>query len=191
MKIGLDFDGVIFDCGKLKSDGARKIYGKEISPALFKKELVIGSGLLTASEYRELQKLIYGTREYGLLAEPVAGVLCYLPKLFEDGHDVVVVTSREMAELYIAEELAAARGLALEFISTGYGKSKADAVNAIGLGVYIDDDLDKLIPLRGIVPHLFLFSWGYNERVDESGVALRIHSWKEFYEKISFLYGTP
>jgi hypothetical protein len=82
MKIGLDFDGVIFDCGKLKSDVARKIYGKEIPPALFKKEFVIGNGLLTASEYRELQKLIYGTREYGLLAEPVAGVLYYLPKLF-------------------------------------------------------------------------------------------------------------
>jgi hypothetical protein len=92
-----------------------------------------------------------------------------------------------MAELYIAKELVAARGLALEFISTGYGKSKVDAANAVGFDAYVDDDLDKLVLLRGIVPYLFLFSWGYNERVDESGVALRVRSWEEFYGKISAL----
>ena len=32
MKIGFDFDGVISHVGRLKSDGARKIYGIEISP---------------------------------------------------------------------------------------------------------------------------------------------------------------
>ena len=33
MKIGFDFDGVISHVGRLKSDGARKIYGELISVA--------------------------------------------------------------------------------------------------------------------------------------------------------------
>ena len=41
MKIGLDFDGVISDCGKLKSDSAKKLYGVDIPSAKFKKEIVV------------------------------------------------------------------------------------------------------------------------------------------------------
>ncbi len=53
-----------------------------------------------------------------------------------------------------------------------------------GLEVYIDDDLPKLEDLVGIVPHLFLFSWGYNEHVEVGDVAKRVKSWKDFYAEI-------
>jgi len=94
MKIGLDFDGVISDCGKLKSDGAKKLYGVDIPSAKFKKEIVVGENHLTAEQYRELQRIIYGTREIGLLMKPVDGVLRYLPRLISDGHIILVITSR-------------------------------------------------------------------------------------------------
>ena len=103
MKIGLDFDGVISDCGKLKSDVAKMLYEVDIPSEKFKKELVFANNQLTPQQYRELQKLIYGTREYGFLMQPVAEVRNYLSQLAQDGHTTLVVTSRENTELFVAE----------------------------------------------------------------------------------------
>ncbi len=185
MKIGLDFDGVISDCGKLKSDGAKKLYGVDIPPAKFKKGIVVGEKHLTMEQYRELQKIIYGTREIGFLMEPVDGVLQYLPKLVADGYIVLVITSRGEVELEIAKEWSVRQGLQLNFVGVGYGNSKANA--ATGLDLYVDDDLDKLEPLVGVVPHRFLFSWGYNAHVDVGTVAKRVASWEELYHIIQTL----
>lgn len=187
MKIGLDFDGVISDCGKLKSDGAKKLYGVDIPPAKFKKEIVVGEKHLTAEQYRELQQIIYGTREIGFLMELVDGALHYLPRLVIDGHTVLIVTSRGEVGLGIAKEWSARQGLQLNFVGVGYGNSKADA--AAGLDLYVDDDLDKLEPLVGVVPHRFLFSWGYNAHVDVGTTAKRVASWEELYSTIQVLGG--
>ncbi len=180
MKIGLDFDGVISNCGKLKSDGARKLYGVEISPDDFKKELVVGKGILTSEQYRNLQRQIYDNREIGLSMVPVDGVLEFVPRLQMEGYDLTVVTSRR--ELEIPNEWSKLHGLHLNMVGVGEG-SKAGACS--GLDVYIDDDLDKLELLVGIVPNRYLFSWGYNRHIDiPENVAKRIESWKQFYEEI-------
>ena len=119
MKIGLDFDGVISDCGKLKSDSAKKLYGVDIPSAKFKKEIVVGEKHLTMEQYRELQKTIYGTREIGFLMEPVDGVLHFLPRLVADGHIVLGVTSRGEVELEIAKEGSTRQGGQLEVVGVG------------------------------------------------------------------------
>ncbi|MEK7660150.1 MAG: hypothetical protein AAB343_03020 [Patescibacteria group bacterium] len=48
MKIGIDFDGVVADCGRLKTLGAKELYGVDIAPEKFKKEIVVGEGILTS-----------------------------------------------------------------------------------------------------------------------------------------------
>jgi len=184
MKIGLDFDGVLSDCGKLKSYAANKLYGLYIPPEKFKKEIVIGGGHLTAEQYHNLQKMIYGTREMGLLMEPVGGMFEAISQLLAWGHTILIVTSRGQAELEIAKEWSVKQGLALDFIG-GCSVSKATA--CVGLDVYIDDDLDKLEPLVGIVEHRFLFSWDYNSHLDEGTIAERIGSWVEFCKTIESL----
>ncbi len=185
MKIGLDFDGVISDCGKLKSDGAKMLYGVEIPPAKFKKEIVVGEKHLTTEQYLGLQKIVYGTREVGFLMEPVDGVLHYIPRLIADGHIILVVTSRGEVELEIAKEWSIHQGLQLDFVGVGYNNSKAEP--ATGLDLYVDDDLDKLEPLVSVVPHRFLFSWGYNTHITTGKVAKRIASWEELYKTIQTL----
>lgn len=186
MKIGLDFDGVISDCGRLKSYGAKHLYGVDISPEKFKKEMVVDKGILTLEQYRNVQKQIYGTREIGLTMLPVEGVLEFAPKLQLEGYNLKIITSRGENESKIAREWMNLRGLELPLIGIGGGISKTDACN--GLDIYIDDDLDKLEPLIGIVPHRFLFSWGYNLHIEvPKSVAKRINSWKHFYEEISRL----
>jgi len=174
MKIGLDFDGVISDCGQLKSDAARQLYGVDIPPEKFKKEIVVGGNHLTMEQYRELQTAIYSTREFGFRMKPVDGVLRYLPRLLSRGHFVQVITSREGAELEIAKDWTRLQNLDLEIIGVGFGNSKADA--ASGLDVFVDDDLDKLEPLSGVVPHRFLFSWGYNAHVQHDDAIRRARS---------------
>ena len=185
LHIGLDFDGVISDCGALKSVTARHLYGVDISPDDFKKELVVGRGLLTMTQYRNLQQVIYGTREHGLTAAPVPGMKDGLSALREAGHRVRVITSRDGNELGIAKEWAQKHGLDLDFTGVGYGASKAYA--AQGCDLYVDDDLDKLEPLVGIVPNLYLFSWGYNRHIDASEIAKRVASWDHLLSEISSL----
>jgi hypothetical protein len=155
----------------------------DIPPENFKKEIVVGGGHMTAEEYHELQKLVYETREHGLLMQPVRGVREGLERLRAAGHLVQVITSRN--EVSIAQEWCRAQGLSLDFTAVGYGASKAPA--CAGLDVYIDDDMDKLEPLIDIVPHRFLFSWGYNKHMVLGTVARRVWSWDEFCTAIERL----
>lgn len=185
MRIGLDFDGVISDCGDLKCKAAKRLFGVDIPIERFKKELVVGEGILTYEQYRNLQDVIYGTREYGMLMEAVPGVLEGVARLRGDGHEVRVITSRDGEMLVIAREWAERKGLAIDFTGVGHGKSKADA--ATGLDLYVDDDFDKLEPLVGVVPHRVLFSWGYNRHVDVRDVASRVASWEELVGKVAAL----
>ncbi|MEK7538573.1 MAG: hypothetical protein AAB552_01905 [Patescibacteria group bacterium] len=185
MKIGLDFDGVIADCGELKYRIAKKIYGIDILPEKFKKEIVVGEGYLTTEQYRALQNIIYGTREVGFLMKPVLDALEYISRLIADGHSVCVITSREKTFLKIAKEWSLGQGLRLDFVGVGPKNSKASA--ARGLDLYVDDDLDKLEPLVDIVRHRFLFSWGYNIHIDAGNTAKRTQSWKELYHTIQTL----
>ena len=185
MKIGLDFDGVISNCAKLKSEYAKRLYGVHIPGSQFKKDFVIANGWLTEEQYQEITKAVYYTREVGTLMEPVGGALSCVSKLVKEGHAVLVITSRRDTELEIAKEWATRQGLALEFVGVGTRNNKAHA--ATGLDVYVDDDLPKLEPLVGVVPNLFLFSWGYNQRFNETGIAVRVFTWKELYRRIDSL----
>ncbi len=185
MKIGLDFDGVISDCGKLKADIAKRAYGANIPAAQFKKDIVLANRWLTPDQYDEISRAVYFTREVGLRLAAVDGVFSCLPRLMEDGHSVLVITSRMEIDLEIAKEWSKKQGLSVELVGVGYRNSKART--ALGLDVYVDDDLHKLEPLVGVVPHLFLFSWQYNERFNEGGVAVRVSSWEELYQRIGVL----
>jgi hypothetical protein len=185
MKIGLDFDGVISNNGKFKSDVAKKLYDLDILPDKFKKDFVIGEGYFNYIQYQYFQKIIYGTREFGFLMEPVEGSLNFIPQLLDLGHSVSVVTSRTGMGLKIAEEWSILQGLCLDFTGVGYGLSKA--MFCRGLDVFIDDDIDKLLQLKDVVPNRYLFSWGYNNHVDTEGVARRVHSWEEFFYNVNNL----
>jgi len=185
MNIGFDFDGVITDCGQLKSDGAKKFYGINIPAGRFKKELIIKDNILTSEEYRKLQKIVYETRGAGLLMKPVDGALQYLPRLIEDGHRVIIITSRDGMSLQMANEWFLRRNLVLDFIGVGHKNDKVEA--ATGLDVYVDDDFDKLKPLIRIVPHLYLFAWEYNQHIKNIDPVIRVASWDKLFAHIQLI----
>jgi len=184
MRVGIDFDGVVTDCGRLKSEGILQLYGITIAPDDIKTELVVGKGILTLEQYRHMQHSVYSTREIGLGMAPVTGALEYIQLLQREGYDITVITSRTELQASIAREWLEARNLELRMVAVGGGRSKAEA--CAGIDAYIDDDADKLEPLVGVVPHRFLFSWGYNRHIDmPDTVAKRVASWQEFYETLS------
>ena len=188
MNIGLDFDGVIADCSELKSRAAKIIYGVNIPPEKFNRALLIGEGHLSEEDYRALQYKIYETEEFGFLMDFVPDADIFLPRLIKDGHTILIITSRKDRSLDIAQKWSRTKGLELNFVGVGYERSKAEA--ARGIDFYIDDDLDKIEPLVNLVPHRYLFSWGYNNHIDSSDIALRIYSWMHLYQTIQTLTGS-
>lgn len=186
MNIGLDFDGVITNVGKLKNIAAKTLFKKDIPAEIFKRELVVGSGLLNNQQYTEVQKLACGSG-LGSCMEAVEDVLTYLPRLKDDGYGIRIITSRNDAEtLWVAHNWLMDHELYFPVIGVGYKMDKIKPCR--GLDVYVDDDLDKLEPLVDIVENRFLFSWPYNKntKLDEK-IARRVRSWGELYDIISEL----
>lgn len=188
MKIGLDFDGVIINTPKKKAEVVQSLYGITIPFQLMKKERVVLMGL-ALEQYRKAQQVVYGT-EVGLSAESMEGALLYLSRLQKHGHTNVIITARTGADLEIAKEWARIHSLHLRFFGVGYGVSKAQLAIEIGLDVYVDDDPQRLLELVGLVPHLFLFSWRYNEGFKEGEAIRRVVSWKELHGAIEALCKT-
>ncbi len=187
MRIGLDFDGVICDCGRLKSECAKILYGIDACSADFRERLLVDRKRLTESQYRNLQKFVYEDRRAFPIMSLVPEVLFFISRLVSENHSLRVITGRTGIGLQIAEEWSLSQGLQLEFTGVGFGKNKAEDVK--GLDLYVDDDLKILQPLSGIVPNLFLFSWDYNFHQKEGEIAKRIASWRELYENIRELKG--
>lgn len=189
MVIGLDFDGVITNCGKLKSLAAKKLYGIHIDPDDFKKEVLVGCGHMTIAQYRHLQNVVYCQPEFGLLMEEVDGSLGFIIRLMDDGHAIKVITSRSETALVIATDWCRLVGLELDLTGVGYGNSKAEACASFGVQMFVDDDLDKLEELQSVVPRLFLFSWGYNRHSELSPEIKRISAWHELYNVVREIGG--
>ena len=97
-----------------------------------------------------------------------------------------IVTSRETLESEIAKEWMQKVDLDLPLTSVGGGVKKTEACR--GLDVYVDDDLDKLEHLVGVVLYRFLFSWGYNQHISvPEATAKRVGSWRHLYQEIESL----
>ena len=180
MKIGLDFDGVIVNSGKLKVEIARTHLAVDLPLSKLNRRVAVTEGYLSEVEYKELKRLIYATREIGLQVNPVEHAVHYLSLLLRDEHDVCVITSRTGVPLEIAKEWLYLRDVKVDIVGVGYNESKATATK--GVEMYLDDDLSKLLPLIGLIPHIFLFSWEYNKHLSTKNIAIRVSSWEEFYE---------
>ncbi len=177
LNIGLDFDGVLGDSHPLKPQIAKALIGVEIPEKDFRKELVVGQGLLTKDQYATVGKEVFGGK-YPVF--PVKDACFYVRQLVRQGHQLKVITSRSDSTLLPALKCLAQWEMeALPVIGVGYGVSKLDACK--DLHVYIDDDLTKLIPLLGEVPHLILFSRLENRHEREPAGIVRLDSWHEIY----------
>ncbi|PIP60871.1 hypothetical protein COX00_00815 [Candidatus Uhrbacteria bacterium CG22_combo_CG10-13_8_21_14_all_47_17] len=182
LSIGVDFDGVIVDTTALKQEQALRLYGVSLKSHECKEGAVISKGLMTHAQYRELMARVCGDMGVGLQMESLEGSIEFLQKLLRQGHSIKIITARADADLEVAKQWCAEKNLVIDFVSVGYGGSKLEA--AEGLDIYIDDDLQKLLPLQGKVQNLFLFHWSYNADDLEPAEIKRVSSWQKIEDTI-------
>jgi len=188
MKIGLDFDGVINNLGRLKASVAKKLFNKDLFPQdHIDRNFVIENGFLTEEEYKAIQNFAYAEKEALSFMHEVDGAFTHVQKLLNDGHTIKIITIRsEEKGLGNAKEWLSQNNFPhLEIIGVGLEGNKG--IHAKDLDVFVDDSLLHLYHLNDIVPHRFLFNWGYNKKYDEKEYARRVYSWEELYKKISEL----
>jgi uncharacterized HAD superfamily protein len=186
MNIGMDFDGVFADTTKLKHKMAKELFGVEgIPDHRFKEKYLVQDGLMSREQYRELMGQVCANPEVGLDMEPIGDVDEVILKLQSEGHRLVVITSRDPHEVDVAKQWCERRGFQLEYVSIGYGNDKTESVSQ--MDVYIDDDIHKLEPLVELSTKLYLFHQGHNADQELPRGVERVHSWKEFLEKVNEL----
>lgn len=188
MNIGLDFDGVISNVADLKRRTAMDLFGIDIPEEKFHYDIIISEGILTLSQYHLLQTESYNNKKSGLLVYPVLDSVKYINKLKEDGHVVSIITARgDRDSLVIAKEWMEIHKVDLPIYGVGTGNSKKEVARKLNLDVFVDDHLQILEDLVDVIPNLFLFSWKYNEHINEKLLIKRVDSWSDFYNKINKL----
>lgn len=185
LSLGLDFDGAVANTGALKALAAKRMFGADLPIELCNKKDIIGRGILSDEQYRMLQSNIYGTREYANLMEPVDGMLEILPRLIAEGHNVTIITNRTNNHLDVAREWLARKRILVNFVGVEHGKDKSQEAVLSRCDIFVDDDAHKLIPMSGLIPNLFLFSWPYNMRQNTGLPIDRISSWHQLYQEIT------
>lgn len=177
MKIGLDFDGVIADSHPLKSVIAKQMFGVDIPPDKFFKEYIVEAGL-SIDQYKKVKENLY-FNDHDI--SPIKDAPIRISLLLEQGHDIKIITSRTGETLEKAKNLLKKYNLNLPVVGVGYGVSKVPASE--GLDVFIDDDIEKLIPLAGVVKHLLLFSSPYKNNKYKDVICVK--SWNDIYKYIT------
>jgi uncharacterized HAD superfamily protein len=185
VRIGIDFDGVITDHGKIKAVHAKRLFGIDVSPDLFKREVIVGERrLLTNEQYSALQEVVFWDPEIGMAMEAVPGALEYIARIHADGDFQAIVTSRTGRSRDIARDWFGMRmECDLDFYGVGPKASKLHVARQLCLDGMIEDDADKLEPLIGTVPHLFLLEQPYNRCTCVEGIE-RIASWEKLYDRL-------
>ncbi|HWR00155.1 MAG TPA: hypothetical protein VN397_04915 [Candidatus Methylomirabilis sp.] len=188
MRIGLDFHGVVVDNADMKAQRAPYYGASTLTRSMFIKNTAVGRGAhqLSGRQYQALKVDIYWRpRIAHRVMVPVAGALRFMKRLIDEGHALVIISSSSRKHMKIAGRWCAKNGLKVELVGIGMTRiDKSEAARQYNLDVFVDNDLEKLRTLVGVVPKRYLFN-GYGEkRVPVNGIAIRVSSWDELYHSL-------
>lgn len=184
MNIGLDFDDVIARTHELKPFVAELLYGVRIAPEDFRREFVVGKGILTDEQYKMVGREVFSGK-YEMEEVPEAAL--HLRLLAESGHSLRIVTNRsdEWRTLEPARRWLKRRALDIPISGLVYGSSKAPLCR--GLDLFVDDDPPKLAELEGVVAHRLLFRWPHSEHEAMPRGASPVRSWRDICRYVESL----
>jgi hypothetical protein len=180
MEIGLKFDGVVANSHLVKAFIAKERFGVDITAEQFRRGLVLTDGLLKREQYKEVERLVMDG-SYPIPMVPEARM--YLPLLSRYGNSVCIIVNDEREELDFANKWLAGRDLYdLSIFGASLGFPNREIHD--GLDVYVDDNLEKLLPLVGLVPELIFFAQQGNGFEKEPECITRVASWPELYKHL-------
>jgi len=199
MAIASDLIGVIADTDKAIIRCAKDIYGVDLSSVVIKREVVVKSGLLTEKQYRILQlesasnwewakhtELIPGVKDVAIFLQEMRCALAIVTSRSDEvGYPMLSTTVRWLQEQGLMRYLFDVKGV-------GYHKSKATAIQELRPQpvVYVDDYINKLEPLIGVVEQLFLFTRPHNEYIELPPGIKRVDSWLNIYDVVCEIMST-
>lgn len=179
MKIGLDFDGVFSDAGKLFVDAAERLFGVTIPTIKTAGRAIVDEGYLNSAQFSFLKDSIFEEDSFELKMVSGADLACR--QLIARGHRLQILTKREKGA-EVARNFCKQIGLDIPVLGTPAGKSKSEV--STDFDVFLDDSISNLKDLNAFVPNLFLFSWDYNSR-ESVPKHQRVSGWEEFARKIA------
>jgi len=190
MIIGLDFDGVVMDTQRLKVFAAMSMYGLSIPGSHLESSYIKANptSLISLEEYHALQEEIYVRNTFKTEVRFVDQAERAINTLLSNGHVLHIITSRdERAGLEQVKTLLSTVGLDIPAHGIGYNNSIRDKCQELGLNVFVDDDLEKLISLMGAVPHLYLFNTASTQLTNLPPGIQVVSFWSELLSKIEKL----
>ena len=172
MRLGFDFDNVIADGHSVKLAIAKEVLGRDVKyDELFK-------GL----ENTLLHEAIYYNKEANTRMAPVTDAIGTLLRLQQDGHNMRIGTGRTEKSTQYARQWLEDHNVLIPIIGTS-DRPKTEACE--GLDMFFDDNMSFLLPLRGTVKELFLFTRPYNLLEDTQGMR-RVSSWNDIYAEVRY-----
>jgi phosphoglycolate phosphatase-like HAD superfamily hydrolase len=141
--LALDYDGVIADTNRVKSDWIAENLGQDVPPWLCNRTECVP--IIGLENYNRMSPIVYG-REASLRARPMPGVLEAVRTLRQAYH-LIIVTARTEEQIQWTREWLAQQGIENEFEgihSSSGGVAKAEIVHRLGAFALVEDDIRHL-----------------------------------------------
>lgn len=189
---GIDFDDVVADTTELKTRIARKFFPRKLTPpkGMFRQDVVVRKdserdpSRFTQRQYNRLKEVVFTDPKVGINLHEVPHAFETIRRLKEEGHTVMIVSNRTPRAAEVAAQWLKKNEIQLVFYPLFvHHDDKREVIETLDLMSYTDNDIENLLPLKGKVPHLFLFHTEHNADVDEPGIT-RVHGWEELRGRI-------
>lgn len=152
MTIVSDLHGVFIDgfsIMKLRSEVAEKLFQVKISPKDYRKDKVIGNGLLSAGQYGKVSREVYGEWEYVSRMEPIKGYEYFCDFIKNQGCRLIILTSIVDEMLVCAKQWLRNHNIEFErIVGVGTGGDRTELLKDCGANVYVDDRIENLVIIK-------------------------------------------
>lgn len=181
--IAIDYDGVVADTNRVKSQWIGTHLDIEIPPSLCNRSDCVP--LIGESSYERMAAEVY-ERDATLAAPAVKGAKRAL-EMLADRWRLLLVTARTQERLSYAAQWLAKHQLHHLFadLRSSEGTRKTDIALGVGAAVLVDDDIRHLKSTPSGSPRLILFSPGVVREIDATDGILVADSWDEVVELVS------
>lgn len=153
--IGLDFDGVIVDTARHRSEVCSLAYGRDIPAVCFAARTVVSGGHLTQQEHDHLMNLVFADPQYAARMAQLPGAISAIRSLVRPGLVFKVVTMRQEESVRFARRFLDNQRLDdIELIATDRVRNKH--LYTGGMLAFVEDRTEHLEGMKESVPNLFL-----------------------------------
>lgn len=181
LRIGVDFDDVIANSIQLKKEIAKELFDYDLNPE-HSTSWTFHKSSLSPEQYGQIKKKAYLERMPHLQEKADAKEV--LTKLFNEGHEIYIITNRSDETSAQAQTWLLNHGFHFNKFINVNEKKKAPVCRRYAIDILIDDNYSEFRYLNSEQTRFFLFSSAANEDIETEPHLKRIGSWRELYDQL-------